>query len=222
MTATHLVVGGRGGIGRAVVAHLEAGGDRCLVLDRADGVDAADPAAVETFLADVGPLSSLLLLAGSVGAGGIEDHTLADWRRVLDDNLTALYVCVRAALPNLRAAGGASIVVLSSVNGRAGGNTLSGPAYAAAKAAAIGLVRNLAIELAPDDIRVNAVAPGPVNTAMVARLTPAELDSVLARMLTKRLIEPEEVAAAVAFLVSDAARSITGTTLDVNGGMWFS
>ena len=220
--SVHLVVGGRGGIGKAVVKRLEAAGETCLVLDREDGHDAADPHVVGSFLAGSGPLASLILLAGSVGPGGLEDHGLDDWRRVIDDNLTTLFVCIRAALPYLKQNDEASIVILSSVNGRTGGNALSGPAYAAAKAGAIGLARNLARELGPVSIRVNTIAPGPVATPMVARLSEAELGGIVGQMLTGRVIDPEEIADIIIFLLSDAARSITGATIDVNGGMWMS
>ena len=220
----HLVVGGRGGIGSAVVTTLEGEGMKCLVLDRQDGHDAGDPESVERFLSERlgerGALASVIMLSGSVGAGGIEEHGIEDWRRVIDDNLTSIFVVVRSALPYLRRNGGGSIVVLSSVNARTGGNTLSGPAYAAAKAGAIGLARNLAKELAADDIRVNAIAPGPVATPMVARLSETELASVVDQMLTRRVIQPAEIAAIVRFLLSDGAVSITGATIDVNGGMW--
>lgn len=214
-----LVVGGRGGIGTAV---LEALGDEdVVVLDRVDGHDACDPETVRELVAAHPRLHGLVHLAGTVGAGGIEEHSLDTWRRVLDDNLTSVFVVVRECLGRLRAARG-SIVLSSSVNGRSGGNRLSGPAYAAAKAGVIGLTRHLARDLAPDGVRVNAIAAGPVETAMAERLQPEERAELLARIPLQRVTPPREVAALVCFLLSDAAGSITGATVDVNGGMWMS
>lgn len=217
-----LVVGGGGGIGRSVVARLEAAGQEVVVLDRSDGVDAADPEAVEGFLVPHRPLDQLVHVAGTVGAGGIEEHDLADWHRVLDDNLTSAFVVCRAVVDDLRASATGAVVLTSSVNGRTGGNRLSGPAYGVAKAGVIGLVRHLAGDLAADGVRVNAVAPGPVATAMVRRLSPEQLADLLDTVPLHRVAEPDEVAAAIAYLLSDAAASVTGVVLDINGGMVMS
>ena len=216
---TIVVVGSRGGIGSWVRQRFEAAGDEVVGLDRETGVDAGDPDAVAEALSGVEP-DVLVHVAGSVGHGGIEDHTLADWQRVLDDNLTSSFVTCQAVVPGMRARGRGVIVLTSSVMGRQGGNRLSGPAYASAKSAVIGLTHHLAKDLAADGIRVNAIAPGPVNTPMVARLSDDELHTLLDQVPLRRVAEPDEIAAAVEYLCSEAAASITGTVLDINGGMW--
>ncbi|MCL6648205.1 MAG: SDR family oxidoreductase [Chloroflexi bacterium] len=215
-----LVVGGAGGIGSATVARLKAAGREVVVLDRAHDVEAADPQAVATFLQQAPPVDALVHLAGTVGTGGIEDHSVAEWRRVLDDNLTTAFVVCQAVIPQLQEQRRGAIVLMSSVNGRTGGNRLSGPAYAAAKAAIIGLTRHLARDLAPVGVRVNALAPGPVETPMLARLSELELRALRETIPLRRVAAPEEIAEAIAFLLSDQAASITGAVIDINGGMW--
>lgn len=220
---TVLVVGGRGGIGSATVQLLEKAGASCLVLDRADGVDAADPGQVRQFLeqSGVGALSAVVVLAGRAGSGGIDDTDLDEWRGLMRDNLDVAYVSVRESLPLLRSfEGDRSIVLLSSVNGRHGGNVLSGPAYAAAKAALIGLTRHLAVTLAADRIRVNAIAPGPVDTMMYRRLDRDQQAALESAIPLKRVAAPNEIAGTVQFLLSPHAVSMTGAVLDVNGGLW--
>lgn len=213
-----LVVGGAGGIGAACTDWLRARGDEVVVLDRALGHDAADPDSVRSGLAGVSHLDVVIHAAGSVGSGGIEDLDLTEWRRVLDDNLTSAAVVVQQALPLMTAGG--SIVLFSSVNGRHGGNELSGPAYATAKAGIIGLTRHLAKHQAKHQIRVNCVAPGPVDTPMLDRLQASEMDDLVASMPLGRLTTRHEIAETVGWLCSPGAASVTGTVVDVNGGMW--
>jgi 3-oxoacyl-[acyl-carrier protein] reductase len=218
MTHTALVVGGAGGIGQACLDRFRAQGDEVVVVDRASGHDAADPVSVAEALRNVSDLSVVVHAAGSVGAGGIEDVTLSEWNRVMEDNLTSAFVVCQQAVPLLRSGG--SIVLLSSVNGRHGGNRLSGPAYATAKAGIIGLTRHLAKDLAPRAIRVNAIAPGPVATAMVDRLSREQLADLIEQIPLRRVAEAAEVADTVVWLCSPAAASITGAVIDLNGGMW--
>jgi 3-oxoacyl-[acyl-carrier protein] reductase len=219
-TGSTLVVGGAGGIGSETSKLLAARGERVEVVDRATGVDACDPDAVERFVAGVPDLANVVHLAGSVGRGSIEQHSLDDWRRVLDDNLTTAFVVSRVTVPLLRDRGGGSIVFMSSVNARTGGNRFSGGAYVAAKAGLIGLARHLALDLAPDRIRVNVIAPGPVSTPMLKRLNSTEMEAIMDQVPLRRAAEPAEIAAAIAYLLSSDAASITGAVLDVNGGMW--
>lgn len=218
-----VVTGGGGGIGQATVAALREAGFTPIVLDIANGVDAADPNSVRAFLDESAPqtLRGVVALAGVAGAGGIDETDIDDWHFVIRANLDTAYVVVRESLSRLRAgAGDRGIVLMSSVNGRHGGNTLSGPAYATAKAGLIGLTRHLASTLASDGIRANAVAPGPVETAMYHRLSAAQQEALIAQIPLHRTLQPTEVAGAVTFLLSDAARSITGAVLDMNGGLW--
>jgi NAD(P)-dependent dehydrogenase (short-subunit alcohol dehydrogenase family) len=220
---TVLVVGGRGGIGAATVRILEQDGTACAALDRADGVDAADPQQVRGYFTERGftELSAVVVLAGRAGSGGIDDTDIDQWRGLMRDNLDTAYVVTRESLPLLRAfPGDRSIVLMSSVNGRHGGNNLSGPAYATAKAAILGLARHLAVTLAADGIRVNAIAPGPVETPMLHRLSAPERAELLRAIPLGHTAEPAEIAGTVRFLLSRSAASITGAVIDVNGGMW--
>lgn len=218
MATTTLVVGGAGGIGGACADWFRRRGDEVVVLDRAHGHDAADPDSVDAALAGVPVLHAIVHAAGSVGRGGIEDLDLAEWRRVIDDNLTSAAVVTSRALPRMTEGG--SVVLFSSVNGRHGGNELSGPAYAVAKAGIIGLTRHLAKHQARRRIRVNCLAPGPVATPMIDRLDPAELAALRATIPLDHITDPAEIAETVGWLCSPGAASVTGTTIDVNGGMW--
>lgn len=218
MATTTLVVGGSGGIGRACADHFRALGGDVIVIDRALGHDACDPDSVRRALRGAETLTNVIHAAGSVGEGGIDDLTLDEWRRVIDDNLTSAVVVIQAALPLMPRGG--SIVLFSSVNGRHGGNRLSGPAYATAKAGLIGLTRHLAKDQAARGIRVNAVAPGPVATPMLDRLSESELHALRDQIPLGRVTEAEEIAGTVEWLCSPAAASVTGAVIDVNGGMW--
>jgi len=110
------------------------------------------------------------------------------------------------------------VVLMSSVNARDGGTRFSGAAYAAAKAGVLGLMRHLAVDYAADNVRVNAVAPGPVRTAMHDRLDNDQRAWLRGRMPLGRVAQPEEIAEAILFLLSPACASVTGTTFDINGG----
>jgi NAD(P)-dependent dehydrogenase (short-subunit alcohol dehydrogenase family) len=170
-------------------------------------------------------------LDGAVAAAGIFEHragletALADWQRVLDINLTASFLVARAAAsamvakPRAGAVDAGAMVLVSSQIGLVGHARAA--AYAASKAGVNGLVKALAIELAPMRIRVNAVAPGPIATPMtaIARADPARRERLLAAVPLGRFGEAHEVAAAIAFLLSDAASFITGVVLPTDGGV---
>jgi 3-oxoacyl-[acyl-carrier protein] reductase len=215
-----LVVGGDGAIGSAVVKKLQSRGRSVVSLDRASGVDAADPDAVRHFVASLAaPPVNVVHVAGTVGHGGLLSTDLDEWQGTLSDNLTSSYVVCREVVPQLVAGGGGSIVLMSSVNGRHGGNALSGPAYAAAKAGVIALGRNIAKEFGPQGVRVNIVAPGPVASAMTERLAPEVLDELVATVPAGRLATPEEIASTIVHLLEEATY-VNGAVVDINGGMW--
>jgi NAD(P)-dependent dehydrogenase (short-subunit alcohol dehydrogenase family) len=225
-----VVTGGAGAIGTAIRERFASGGDRPVGLDlrAADGVLAADVSSEEDVVrafADIrsslGPPTVLVHAAGITGAGTVLDESPDRWRRILDVNLTSAYLCAREAVPDMRAAGGGRIVLVASVTGRFGGSALSGPAYAVSKGGLLTLARFLAREHAADDIQVNAVAPGPHDTPMWDALDAANRARMLAMIPGGRgPFDPADLAAAVVFLCSPEARSITGATLDVNGGQW--
>jgi NAD(P)-dependent dehydrogenase (short-subunit alcohol dehydrogenase family) len=175
--------------------------------------------AVATVTARWGRVDVLVNNAGWFpGITRTEEVTVQAWEAVLRANLTSVFVCSTAVLPIMRRQGGGRIVNLSSVVGRSGAVLTAAP-YAAAKAGIIGLTRQLAGEWAPHGITVNAVAPGTTATARVlAARTPEATRAVAAAIPLGRLGEPEDVAQAVLFLASDAARHVTGAVLDVNGG----
>lgn len=234
-----LVTGGAGGIGRACGTWFAARGAHVVLGDldaaaaeqaaeavgasEAVELDVTDEGSVEAALDGVGrlhgPVGILVNAAGIVGAGDVTTMPPAEWRRVLDVNLTGTFLVTRATIPHLRRLARGKIVNLSSVNARTGGNRLSGAAYAASKAGIEAFTRHVALELAPS-VQVNAVAPGPVMTPMLDRLDEDDLAALIAAIPAKRVASAEEVAELVGFLASPAADFVTGVTVAQNGGQW--
>lgn len=231
------VTGAAGGIGRATVARLrregflvlasdlpatlpQDGGEEGVVWHACDATDEAEvSAAVGACLGHYPRLDAVIHLAGTVGAGPLAETSLSEWRTVVDANLTSAFLVARAAHGALRAARAGSLVLMSSTNALNGGSALSGPAYAAAKAGVLNLTRYLAREWAPDGIRVNCLAPGPVDTPMLRRLEARTLDALKAKVPLGRLVAAEEVADAIAYLCSKGARCLTGTVHNLSGGL---
>jgi len=227
------VTGAAGGIGRAVVDALCAAGLRVLatdlVLPRAAAtadvewlpLDVTDEHAIAEFagtLERAGPCVAVVHLAGRAGRGPLTAIGSQEWRDLLEVNLTSAFLVARAAHPALRAGRG-SLLLCASSNGLNGGSALSGPAYAVAKAGIINLTRYLAREWAADGIRVNCIAPGPIDTPMLERLGDEVRSGLAAATLVGRVGRPEDIAATVAFLCSAQASFITGTVHNLSGGL---
>jgi 3-oxoacyl-[acyl-carrier protein] reductase len=190
----------------------EAGGDGAL--SRFDVADAAAvDAAVKQIATEQGRLDVLVNNAGIAIDGLLLRTKKEDWQRTIDVNLSGAFHCCKAASRHLLKAQAGRIVNISSVVGESG--NAGQVSYAAAKAGLIGITRTLAKELASRAVTVNCVTPGFIETDMTADLPRELLEAVPAR----RAGRPEEVAAAVRFLASDAASYVTATTLFVDGGM---
>ena len=217
-----LVTGSAQGIGAAIVAALRDEGLTVHGVDR-DACDVSDSAAVASLVAEIGRVDVLVNCAGGVvGQVGrpLEDVSDADWRAVVDANLTSTFVCTRAVAPGMKAAGWGRIVNISSGAGRS--VSLTGiQAYASAKAGQLGFTRQTAHELGPYGITVNAIAPGfvlsnPTSIAQWESYGAEGQRAVLDRIALRRLGEPEDIADGVVFLVK--AKWLTGQVISIDGG----
>ncbi|MFG3043009.1 SDR family NAD(P)-dependent oxidoreductase [Streptomyces sp. NPDC048330] len=232
-----VVTGGASGIGLAVARLLDAQGAAVAVLDldpsatpdpftalRADVADDTSVReAVAAAAAALGGIDILVNNAGIGAAGTVEDNPYDQWHAVLDVNLLGVVRTTRAALPHLRRSESAAVVNICSIAATAG--LPQRALYSASKGAVLSLTLAMAADHVREGIRVNCVNPGTVDTPWVARLLHAAADpeaeraALSARQPTGRLVGADEVAAAVAYLASPAAASVTGTALAVDGGM---
>lgn len=244
-----LITAGAAGIGRAIAERLSHHGARIFVCDVDDSAldgfardfpaagrikaDVSDDAAVDRMFDAIsktlGGLDALINNAGIAGpTGGVDEIDPADWRRCLDVCLTGQFLCARRAVPMLKAAGGGSIVNLSSAAGRHG-YAFRTP-YSSAKFGVIGFAQSLAKELGPHNIRVNAILPGLVEGPRMTGVIRARAGQLgipyeemekqyLARVSLRRMVSPHDVAAMVAFLLSDAGANISGQSLGVDGNV---
>ena len=225
---TAIVTGAARGIGRATAELFEAAGARVARIDVEGGegiiqADVSHEAHVERAFAEasrlLGRVDVLVNNAGIAIRRSALEMPVADWERVLAVNLTGLFVCSRVAARGMRASGGGTIVNLASVMGFSGG-IFPNSAYQASKGAVVNLTRALALEFAEYAIRVNAVAPTYVRTDLTRPIfeNPAALGAVMRHAPLGVLPEVADIAAAVLFLASPAARCITGVTLPVDSG----
>jgi NAD(P)-dependent dehydrogenase (short-subunit alcohol dehydrogenase family) len=242
-----LVTAGASGIGRVIARRLAAAGARIFVCDVDDkalsaflaenpgaggvNADVADPVQVDRlFDTAAAALGGLDILVNNAGIAGptqkVEDIAIGDWDRCVAINLNGMFYCTRRGVPLLKAAGGGSIVNLSSVAGRLG-YPLRTP-YAASKWAVVGLTKSLAMELGPDGIRVNCIQPGLVAGPRIDRVIQAKADAfgigyeemkqrLLKTVSLRRMVTAEDVAEMALFVCSPAGANITGQALSVCG-----
>ena len=249
---TAVVTGGARGIGRAICQAYAAEGAKVAVADRliedaqeaaallggagmAVAMDVTDPASIAAGVASVekewGGIDILVNNAGIFNMASIEEVTVDDYRRQYDVNVGGTIFAIQAVVPGMRRRGGGAIVNLASQAGRRGEPNIT--VYCSTKAAVISITQSLALELAKDKIRVNAIAPGVIDTPMWT-----QVDALFARYENKPVGQkkrevgeavplgymgaPEDVAAPAVFLASKDARYITAQTLNVDGGNWMS
>jgi NAD(P)-dependent dehydrogenase (short-subunit alcohol dehydrogenase family) len=239
-----VITGAGRGIGRAIAELFAGHGAALVVVDvtaqtahdtltaingRNDCMavvcDISDSEQVSTLFADVeqryGRVDILVNVAGIAGQG----KTLAQidnsvWQRMMDVNLSGTFYCTRAAALSMVAQEvQGSIISISSTGALSGESAVH---YDTAKGALLSMTRSLAREMGSRRIRVNAICPGPTNTELLAGLKPEQLQSLTRRIPLKRMAEPDDIAGAALFLASDESSFVTGQTLLVNGGSWFS
>ena len=219
-----VVTGGAGGIGRVIIAALREVGATAISLDLAEPnpCDVRDDAAVAASIARVideyERLDIAIHAAGIARDGVVWKLTPEDWDAVQQVNLRGAFSLLRHSIPALRRAGGGRIVLIGSINGSRG--KLGTSAYSASKAGLLGLAKSVSREVGRFGILVNVVEPGWVETPM-SELAPQTIkEAAIAETLLGQLVEPEDVASAVAFLCGPGARRITGQILRVDAGQY--
>ncbi len=195
-------------------------GEKHLGLGANVADEAAVAAAVTAAAERLGRIDILVNNAGITQPVKTLDIGRSDYDRILDVNLRGTLICSQAAIPHMIAAGGDSIVCISSVSAQRGGGIFGGPHYSAAKAGVLGLAKAMAREFGPQQVRVNSITPGLISTDITAgKLSDAQEAEIRAGIPLARLGRADDVANAALYLASDMSSYLTGVTLDVNGGM---
>ena len=234
---TAVVTGGAAGIGLAIAQRLAQSGAMVSLWDRDEKtlaaaakqlggahtarLDVSDPGQVEhaceSTLRAMLKIDALVCSAGITGPNTTTwEYPVADWKQVIDINLTGVFLCNRAVVPRMQASGYGRIVNIASIAGKEGNPNAS--AYSASKAGVISLTKSLGKELAKTGIRVNCVTPAAVKTGMFAQMTQAHIDFMLSKIPMGRFGQVEEIAALVAWLCTEDCSFSTGAVFDLSGG----
>jgi len=220
---TAVVTGGVTGIGAAIVKRLEASGAKVAVWDLAgpDKVDVADEAsigaALKKTLASLGKIDVLVNNAGIAGPSmPVVDYPVADWRKVIDIDLTGPFLCSRVVAPHMVKQKYGRIVNIASVAGKEGNPNAA--AYAAAKGGLIAFTKALGKELAQSGVLVNCVTPAAAQTAILDQVTKEFAQYMLSKIPMGRFVKVEEIAALVCWLASEDCSFSTGGVFDISGG----
>jgi 3-oxoacyl-[acyl-carrier protein] reductase len=233
-----IVTGGAAGIGFAIAQRLVASGARVSLWDRDDKalaesakalggkthtvrVDVSDETDVclarDEAARELGRIDALVCSAGITGPNlATWDYPLADWKQVLDINLTGVFLCNKALAPHMKQNDYGRIVNIASIAGKEGNPNAS--AYSASKAGVISLTKSLGKELAKTGVRVNCVTPAAVKTGMFSQMTQAHIDFMLSKIPMGRFGQVEEIAALVAWLCTEDCSFSTGAVFDLSGG----
>lgn len=232
MAKTALVTGGAGGIGSAICRALAEDGWRVVLMYGSSGqranelakelggtavhADMTKPPELEAAFRQIGDVDLLVNNAGVAYYGLLSDMRYEEWRRLFAVNVDGAFLCTKLAIPHMVHQKSGCIINISSMWGQVGASCEA--AYSASKAALIGLTKALAKELGPSGIRVNCVAPGVIQTPMLAGFNAQELEELRWETPLERLGAPSDVAELTAFLASEKASFITGQIIGCNGG----
>ena len=222
-----IVTGGARGIGRSIAERLRDASAKVFVWDLHEPsfhgvsfapVDVADPASIARGLSGIGGTIDILVNnAGFVGAAtSVLEFEPAEWRRSIEVNLVSFYQVCRHVVPLMKSSGYGRVVNMASIAGKEGSPHRS--AYSAAKAGVIAFTKSLGKELADTNIRVNAIAPGAIDTEILQQLSPGDVRAMIDKSPIKRLGTVEEVSALALWLCSEDCSFCTGATFDVSGG----
>jgi NAD(P)-dependent dehydrogenase (short-subunit alcohol dehydrogenase family) len=231
-----VVTGGAQGIGLAVAQRLAAGGARLAIWDtdadlagkvatslggEAFAVDVADTGGVDRAAdatkAALGPISILVTSAGIAGSNGpVTTYDPAEWRSIIEINLTGTFNCCRSILPQMQAEGYGRVVTVASIAGKEGNPNAA--AYSASKAGVIALTKSLGKEHAGENIAINCVTPAAARTRIFDQMAQSHIDYMLAKIPRGRFLEVGEAAAMIGWLCSDENSFTTGAVFDLSGG----